>query len=149
MAVKSIPEGYHSVTPYVLVDDAKSVLEFAKHVFEAEELVNMSTPDGKIGHAEIRIGDSIIMMADASTSDQGVSMPTLLHVYVEDVDKVYAAALEAGATSLREPADQFYGDRSAGVKDSAGNHWWLATHIEDVPPDEMAKRVQEWQAEQR
>jgi PhnB protein len=149
MAVKPIPDGYHSVTPYVMVDDAKSVLEFAKQVFGAEELFSMSTPDGKVGHAEIRIGDSIVMMADASTSDQGVSMPTLLHLYVEDVDKRYAAALEAGATSLREPADQFYGDRSAGVKDSAGNHWWLATHIEDVPPDEMDKRAQEWQAQQQ
>ena len=76
-------------------------------------------------------------------------MPTLLHLYVEDVDKIYTAALEAGATSLRDPADQFYGDRSAGVKDSAGNHWWLATRIEDVPPDEMDKRTQEWQAQQQ
>ncbi len=145
MAVKPIPDGYHSVTPYIMVEGAQGVLEFAKQVFGAEELYNMTTPDGKLGHAEIRIGDSIVMMADASTSDQGVSMPTLLHVYVEDVDKRYAAALEAGATSLREPADQFYGDRSAGVKDSTGNHWWLATHIEDVPPEELAKRAQEAQ----
>jgi uncharacterized glyoxalase superfamily protein PhnB len=149
MAVKKIPDGYHTVTPYLMVEGASTVLEFAKQVFGAEETVMMPSPDGKIGHAEFRIGDSIVMLADASTSDQGAVMPGVLLLYLDDVDKSYAAALEAGATSLREPADQFYGDRTAGVKDATGNHWWLSTHVEDIPPEEMAKRAQEWQASQQ
>jgi PhnB protein len=147
MAVKPIPDGYHTVTPYLMVEGASTVLEFAKQVFGAEEFVNMPAADGKIGHAEIRIGDSVVMVADASTSDQGVVMPGVLTVYVDDVDKAYAASLEAGATSLREPADQFYGDRTAGVKDAAGDHWWISTHIEDVPPDELDRRAKKAMAE--
>ena len=148
MAVKPIPEGYHTVTPYLAVEGAGRVLEFVKQAFGAEELFRMDTPDGKIGHAEVKIGDSVVMVADASTSDAGVAMAGMIHLYVDDIDKTYARALEAGATSLREPADQFYGDRTGGVKDSAGNHWWIATHVEDVPPEEMATRAQEWQAQQ-
>ena len=109
----------------------------------------MTTPDGKVGHAEITIGDSVVMLADASTSDQGVHMPGVLNVYVENVDEAYAKALAAGGTSLREPEVQFYGDRSAGVKDPVGNHWWLATHVEDVSPEEMAKRAEEYAAQQQ
>jgi PhnB protein len=149
MAVKPIPDGYHTVTPYLMVEGASTVLEFAKQVFGAEEFVNMPAPNGKVGHAEIRIGDSVVMVADASTSDQGVVMPGVLTVYVDDVDKAYAASLEAGATSLREPADQFYGDRTAGVKDAAGDHWWISTHVEDVPPEEMGRRAQEWLSSQQ
>lgn len=149
MAVKPKPEGYHSVTPYLVVDGADTLIEFVKQAFGAEETVRMGTPDGKVGHAEVRIGDSIVMLADASASEQGRPMPGMIHLYVEDTDKVYRRAIEAGGTSLREPADQFYGDRSGGVRDPVGNQWWIATHVEDVPPDEMAKRAQEWQAKQQ
>lgn len=149
MAVNPIPAGYHSVTPYLLVEGADSLIEFVKRVFGAEETVRMPAPDGKIGHAEVRIGDSIVMLADASTSETEQPMPATVMVYVEDADKIYRAALEAGATSLREPVDQFYGDRSAGVRDAFGNQWWLHTHIEDVPPDEMDRRAQEWAARQQ
>lgn len=142
-AVKPIPEGYHTVTPYLTVDGAAKLLDFVKRTFDAEELFRMETPDGKIGHAEVRIGDSVVMLADASTSDQGQPMPGLLNVYVEDADATYRRALDAGATSVREPADQFYGDRSGGVRDACGNQWWIATHIEDVPPDEMERRAKE------
>jgi PhnB protein len=145
MAVNPIPEGYHSVTPYLVVDGAAQVLDFVKSAFGAEERMRMDTPDGKIGHAEVSIGDSIVMIADAPTSDQGAHMPGVLHLYVDDADKTYAQAIEAGGTSLREPQDQFYGDRMAGVSDSVGNHWWIATHIEDLSPEEMGRRAKEAQ----
>lgn len=148
MAVRPIPEGYRSVTPYLAVEGAGKLLEFVKQAFGAEETVRMDAPGGKIGHAEVRIGDSIVMLADASTSDQGRPMPGMIHLYVEDVEKTYQRAIEAGATSLREPTDQFYGDRMGGVRDPVGNHWWIATHVEDVPPEEMAERAKEWAAQQ-
>jgi uncharacterized glyoxalase superfamily protein PhnB len=148
MAVNPIPEGYHSVTPYLIVEGAAQALEFAKQAFGATERMRMDTPEGKIGHAEITIGDSTVMIADAPTSDQGAHMPGVLHVYVDDADKTYRQALEAGGTSLREPQDQFYGDRMAGVKDSSGNHWWIATHVEDVSPEEMQRRAEEFNAQQ-
>lgn len=149
MTVTPIPKGYHTVTPYLLVDGADRLLDFVKQAFGAEETVKIQQPDGKIAHAEVRIGDSIVMLAEASTSDQGVAMPGVIHLYVDDADKTYRQALEAGGTSLRESADQFYGDRTGGVKDPLGNHWWISTHIEDVPPEEMAKRAQERQAQQQ
>jgi uncharacterized glyoxalase superfamily protein PhnB len=148
MAVKPIPEGYHSVTPYLVVDNASALLEFVKEAFGAQLRFSMTAPGGKIGHAEFQIGDSIIMTADATTSDQGTAMPGMIHLYVDEVDKTYQRALESGATSLREPADQFYGDRSSGVKDANGNQWWISTHVEDVSPEEMAKRVEEFEAKQ-
>lgn len=141
MAVKPIPEGYHSVTPYLVVQGAAQLIEFMKEALGAEETFRMPTPSGGIGHAEVKIGDSMVMLGDASGAENP-PMPAILHVYVEDVDARYKRALQAGATSVREPADQFYGDRSAGVKDKFGNQWWLATHVEDVPPEEMAKRAQ-------
>jgi PhnB protein len=143
MAVKPIPDEYHSVTPYLAVDGAQELLDFVQKAFGAEVTVHMPAPDGKVGHAEVRIGDSIVMLADASTSDQGQAMPGMLHLYVEDCDATYRRALDAGAGSLREPADQFYGDRTGGVRDPVGNHWWIATHVEDVPPEEMGKRAEE------
>ncbi len=143
MAVKPIPEGYRSVTPYLAVEDASALLDFVKKAFDAEEMLNMPTPDGKIGHAEVRIGDSIVMLADASTSDQGQAMPAMIHLYVEDADATFKKAIEAGATVLRDLEDQFYGDRSGGVRDPVGNHWWIATHVEDVSPEEMEKRARE------
>jgi uncharacterized glyoxalase superfamily protein PhnB len=143
MAVKPIPEGYHSVTPYLLVDDAQGLIEFVKSVFGAEETLRMPAPGGKVGHAEVRIGDSLVMLADAAASETGKPFPAMVMVYVEDTDKTYRRALEAGAASLREPADQFYGDRSSAVRDRFGNDWWIHTHVEDVPPEEMAKRAEQ------
>lgn len=139
MTVKPIPDGYHSVTPYLVIEGASKVIDFARQAFGAEETFRMDGPGGAIMHAEMRIGDSVVMLGDASPENP--PMPATLHVYMPDVDDAYQRALAAGATSLREPADQFYGDRSAGVKDSSGNHWWLATHIEDVSPEELEKRV--------
>ena len=142
--VKPIPDDYPRVCPYLVVDGAAAVIEFAKEVLGAiERGGRYTTPDGKIGHAEFMIGESVVMCADASASQDGKAFPAVLNVYVEDVDAVYAKALERGATSLREPADQFFGDRSAGVEDGAGNQWWIATHVEDVPPEELAKRAAE------
>jgi len=142
MAVKPIPDGYHSVQPYLMVKGAKGLLEFVKNVFDATEIENVSGPAGTVMHAEVKIGDSIVMMADA----QGPWQPTTaaLYVYVKDVDATYKKALAAGATSSMEPADQFYGDRQGGVKDALGNFWWIATRIEDVPRDEIARRAQEY-----
>jgi uncharacterized glyoxalase superfamily protein PhnB len=140
MPVKPIPDGFHTVTPFIVVDGAAGLLVFLKQAFGAEELSCMSSPDGKIQHAEVKIGDSIVMMSDAQGPWK--PMPTMLYLYVNDADATYRRALQAGATSLQEPADQFYGDRNAGVKDRCDNVWYVATHIEDVTPDEMRKRAE-------
>jgi uncharacterized glyoxalase superfamily protein PhnB len=140
MAVKPIPDGYHTVTPYLTVQGAAKLIDFLKQAFGAEETERLLRPDGTIGHAEARIGDSVVMLGDATP--EFTPMPAMLHLYVTDVDAVYKRALQAGATSLREPADQFYGDRSAGVKDACGNQWWIATHKEDVPPEELKRRAE-------
>jgi PhnB protein len=140
MAVKPIPEGYHSITPYLTIPGVAKVLDFLKQAFEAEELHRLARPDGTIMHAEVRIGDSRVMMGEPMGSCQ--PMFGSLYLYVHDVDAVYKRALQAGATSTSEPADQFYGDRSAGIKDPAGNQWWIATHKEDVPPEEIARRAE-------
>ena len=139
MTVQSIPEGYHTVTPYLVVRGVAQLIDFLKQAFAAEELVRMDQPDGTIMHAEVKIGDSRVMMGEASGDVK--PMPAMLHLYVEDTDAVYQRALQVGATSLREPEDQFYGDRLGGVGDAFGNQWWLATHIEDVSPEEMARRA--------
>jgi len=147
MAVKPIPDGYHSVTPYLIVDDAARAIEFYKKAFSAVELMRMPAPGGKIGHAEIRVGDSPIMLADESPEMGHRSARTLggspisLMVYVEDVDARVAQAVAAGGKLVRPVANQFYGDRSGGVDDPFGYHWYLATHVEDVPPEEMKKRI--------
>lgn len=140
MAVKPIPDGYHSVTPYLIVDGAARLIDFMKQVFGVEEVFRMDSPQG-IGHAEVRLGDSIVMLSDGN--DQNPPRTAMLHIYLTDVDAAYERAINAGARSVREPADQFYGDRSGGVEDEFGNQWWLATHIEDVPPDEMERRAAE------
>lgn len=136
MSVKPIPDGYHSVTPYLAVKGAAGLIDFMKEAFGAEEAFRMG--DNPIMHAEMRIGDSMVMLGDA----QDEVMPAQIHLYMPDVDATYQRALKAGAKSTREPENQFYGDRSAGVKDAFGNTWWIATHIEDVPPEEMARRAQ-------
>ena len=139
MAVKPIPDGYRSITPYLIVEGAGRLLEFVTKVFDAEVRFRMDNPDGTVGHAEFTIGDSVVMAADPP----GEPMPGTLNLYVEDCDAVYQRALEAGATSVRELETQFYGDRSGGVKDPTGNVWWISTHVEDVSPEEMEKRAKE------
>ena len=138
--VRHIPQGYHSVTPYLIVDGASKLIEFTKKAFNAEQRDFVPGADGKIAHAEVKIGDSIVMLADSSP--QYKSIPSMLYVYVEDVDSVYKKALAAGGTSVEEPNTKFYGDRNAAVRDEFGNHWGIATHVEDVPPDEMQRRIQ-------
>jgi uncharacterized glyoxalase superfamily protein PhnB len=140
MAVRPIPEGYSSVIPYLIVNGAGRLLDFVKGAFGAQEMDCMKDPSGRIRHGEVRIGDSVIMLADAS--EQWPAMPAAIHVYVNDVDACYRRALAAGARSLSEPTDQFYGDRSAGVLDLTGNKWFISTHVEDVPREEMARRAQ-------
>ena len=139
MAVKPIPDGYHTVTPYVTVEGVAKLIDFVKQAFGATEVERMARPDGTIGHAEVRIADSIIMMGEATA--QWKPMPGTIYLYVDDTDTTYKRALQAGATSLMAPADQFYGDRNAGVKDASGNVWWIATHKEDVSREELAKRM--------
>jgi PhnB protein len=138
MPVNPKPEDYHTVTPYLIVPGAAEFIEFTKQAFAAQERERFPTPDGKIMHAEVKIGDSIVMLSDSSAEFEPTR--SSIHLYVDDVDSIYERALQAGGESLREPADQFYGDRSAGIKDRFGNQWWLATHVEDVSPDEMQKR---------
>jgi len=139
MAVKHIPEGYHSVTPYLIGPGASKVLDFVKATFDAEETLRMPGPNGTIGHAEFRIGDSYLMISDGG--EMYPPMPCTLYVYVEDIDATYQRALAAGATTVKEPADQFYGDRTATVKDPCGNNWGIGTHIEDVTPEELERRA--------
>jgi PhnB protein len=141
-SVKPIPEGYHTVTPYLLVQGAEKLIDFMKNAFDAKETERYSMPDGSIGHAEVRIGDSVIMVADAQ-GDEYKPMAAGIHLYVEDCDVTYKRAIGAGATSVREPQDQFYGDRSAGVNDQFGNKWWFATHKEDLSKEEIIKRMDE------
>jgi PhnB protein len=146
VAVKPIPDGYHSVTPYLVVRGASRLLDFVKQAFAAEETERMPRADGSIGHAEVRIGDSVVMLGDAT--EQFSPMPGMIHMYVEDCEATYRRALNAGATSLQEPADQFYGDRMAGVRDPVGNSWWIATHVEDVSEEELSRRARERFAQQ-
>jgi PhnB protein len=146
MAVQPIPDGYHSVTPYLVVQGVGKLIDFLTQAFDAQEFFRMPRPDGTIAHAEVRIGDSIVMMGEAMGELK--PMPSSIYLYVNDTDAVYKRALQAGATSMMEPADQFYGDRRGGVKDPVGNIWWIATHQEDVPPEELAKRAEAFMQQQ-
>jgi PhnB protein len=139
MSALHTPAGYHTVTPYLAVPDAQSLIDFIVKVFDGKEREIIRKPDGQIRHAEVQIGDSIIMLGTTSSS-YGTATATL-YVYVDDADATYQKALAAGATSISEPANQFYGDRHAGVKDANGTSWWIATHFEDVAPDELARRA--------
>ena len=139
MAVKPIPDGYHTVTPYLVVPDVAAELAFLERAFGAEITFKMEGPDGSVSHAEARIGSSMVMLGRAS--EKWTPMPCMLYLYVEDTDAAYARAVEAGGESIMEPADQFYGDRNGGVKDAYGNQWWIGTHVEDLTPEEMARRA--------
>jgi PhnB protein len=137
--VKAVPRGYHSVTPYLIVEGAPRLIQFMKQTFNAEEKEAMKGPDGRIGHAEMNIGDSVVMLADATPKYAPIA--SQLYVYLENVDKTFKRALEAGASPVQDPADQFYGDRTAGFKDPTGNYWWIAQRVEEVSPEEMERRM--------
>jgi len=145
--VKPIPEGYHTATPYLIIKGAARAIEFYKKAFGATELMRMAQPDGRIGHAEIRIGNSPIMLADevpemGHRSPQSLGgSPVSILLYVEDVDALFSQAVAAGAKVERPVKDQFYGDRTGGVTDPFGHVWYIATHKEDVSPEEMKKRA--------
>ena len=141
--VQAIPDAYGSVTPYLVVDGADDLMTFLQETFGATVRGGdvMRGPDGKVGHAEVEIGNSIVMLSD--TPPDGEATKAMLNVYVEDCDGVYKKALTAGAESVREPEDQFYGDRTAGVRDKWGNQFYISTHIEDVSQEEMERRVKE------
>lgn len=146
--VRPIPEGYHTVTPYLHVAGAAEALDFYRRALGAKELMRMSDPKGRVAHAEIQIGDSRIMLAD-EFPEMGVKgpktlggSPVTIYLYVEDVDTLFRQALAAGGKEKRPLADQFYGDRSGSFEDPFGHTWWIATHKEDVPPDEMKRRAE-------
>ncbi|HYU57684.1 MAG TPA: VOC family protein [Actinomycetota bacterium] len=141
MVVNPIPESYQRVTPYLLVDGAAGEIDFLVAAFDAEERgERMPGPNDTIGHAEVNVGDSVIMLADAG--EQFPATRALSLVYVENVDATYERAMAAGATSDQEPETQFYGDRTANITDPFGQRWTIASHVEEVPPDEMGRRVQ-------
>jgi PhnB protein len=141
MATKTAyqPEGYQSVIPYLHVNGAAKLIAFMKEVFNATEIAVYPRPDGTVGHAALRIGDSVIELADVSA--EWPAMPCAMQVYVPDTDAAYQRALKAGASSLLPPATQFYGDRTASVRDSCGNNWYIATQIEVVSREEVDKRL--------
>jgi PhnB protein len=147
MAVRPIPDGYHTVTPYLIVHDAAGALDFYKKAFGATELMRFPMPGGKIGHAEIRIGDSLVMLADEHPEMGALGPRSLggsavgLAVYVEDVDARFQQAVNAGGKVERPVTDQFYGDRSGTLEDPFGHKWTLATHKEDVTLEEMQRRM--------
>ena len=147
--VKPIPDGYRSVTPYLIIKDAAQAIEFYKKAFNARERLRVPGPDGKVMHAEIEIGDSVIMLGD-ECPEMGALGPAIIggspvsiHLYVDDVDKMFAQTLAAGARQERPLQNQFYGDRSGGLVDPFGHKWHLAQHIEDVSPEEMDRRMKE------
>jgi PhnB protein len=147
-AVKPIPEGYPRVTPYLCVDGASAAIDFYSAVFGATERMRMPAPDGKVAHAELQFGDSVVALSDeypelgARSPKAFGGSPVTMSVYVEDVDAIFERALKAGAKALRPVEDQFYGDRSGQFEDPFGHRWSVGTHIEEVSPEEMAKRAQ-------
>jgi PhnB protein len=153
MTTQPIPEGYHTLTTYLTIENAAEAIDYYKDVFGAKERIRMEAPDGKIGHAELEIGDSLLMLSDAFPGATS-RPPTELggttagaFMYVEDVDAVVKRAVESGATITMEIADQFWGDRFGTITDPFGHSWSIATHVEDVPPEEMAERAKAAMAE--
>lgn len=148
MATKAIPDGYTTATPYLIIKGAAAAIDFYKRAFGAQELFRMNSPDGGVGHAEIKIGNSIIMLADEHPQmgyrgprSLGGSAVSIM-LYVPDVDDVFESAVKAGAKAQRPVENQFYGDRSGTLEDPFGHVWTISTHVEDVPPDEMKKRAE-------
>ncbi|WP_333878196.1 VOC family protein [Methylobacter sp.] len=150
MTVKPIPDGYHSITPYLMIKGAAEAIEFYKQAFGAIEIFRLSHPNGQIGHAEIKIGDSSIMLADPCEQQGAFRTPqslggssVALHIYVKDVDAQFAQAVSAGAKEIKPVLDQFYGDRTGTLKDPFGHIWFIATHKKDISPEEISKRAKE------
>jgi uncharacterized glyoxalase superfamily protein PhnB len=139
--VNPIPQDYGTVTPYLIVNGVPRLIDFLKETFHAEERARINDKKDHVGHAKVKIGNSMIMMADSTT--QYTPIPSQLYVYVDNVDDAYRRAMRAGGTSEQEPTTQFYGDRTAAVKDPTGNVWWIATHVEDLSPQEMEKRMKD------
>jgi uncharacterized glyoxalase superfamily protein PhnB len=146
-SIGRMPKGFHTVTPYLMVNDARGLIEFIERAFDGKTTAIMKNDEGKIMHSTIQLGDSLIMVAE--TMERAHPMPAMLYLYVDDVDAMYRQALEANGTSLREPVDEFYGDRSAGIKDEWNNQWWLAKHIEDVSEEELEHRKEEYLKNQK
>jgi PhnB protein len=139
MSVHHVPAGHNAVSPYLVTKHAHAVIRMLRDVFGGEELHRTTRPDGSVRHAEVRIADSVLMIGEASA--EFPAMPCMIHVYVPDCDAAYARALAGGATSLRVPETQPYGDRSAGVIDAGGNQWWMATHVDDLTAEEIDRRM--------
>lgn len=139
MSTHHVPAGHGTVSPYLVTKNAEAVIRLLEGAFGGHEIHRSSRPDGTIQHAEVKIGDSVVMLGEAC--GEFPAMPCMVHVYVPDCDATYRRALDLGAASLREPASQLYGDRSAGVSDAGGNQWWIATHEEDVSPEEIERRA--------
>jgi PhnB protein len=137
-----IPQGFHTITPFLVLKDSVKFLGFIEKAFGGETTFLLKHKSGKLMHASARIGDSNIMLTDSD--NKLPEAPAMLYLYVDDVDSVYQKALDAGAQSVREPVNEFYGDRSAGVKDKWGNQWWIATHVEEVDPDELERRAKQF-----
>jgi len=150
---KPIPDGYHSITPYLVVKGAAKAIDYYKKAFGATEIMRMAAPDGTVGHAELKIGDSIFMMGEevpqmGYRAPQG-STPVGLMLYVDDADRVFKQAIAAGGRVDKEVKDQFYGDRNGTLYDPFGHMWTIATHVEDVSQDEMKRRMAKYMAEQK
>ena len=141
MPVKPVPEGFHAVTPYLVVDDVPALVDFLRAAFDAEERHRTTLDSGRVMHAQVQIGDSPVMMGEAMEGFPALN--AALYLYVPDVDAAHARALAAGGESIMEPTDQFYGDRTAGVRGPGGVSWWLGTHIEDVAPAEVERRARD------
>lgn len=140
MTIDPVPPGFHTVTPYLMAADPAALIDFLKVAFAAEEMHRTLRPDGGIMHAQVRIGDSMVMMGGEMPG--WPAMPSGLYLYVAQADDTFARAIDAGATSVMPPSDQFWGDRMGGVKDAWGNFWWIATHVEEVPAEEIARRAE-------
>jgi PhnB protein len=150
---KPIPDGYHSITPYLVIKGAAKAIDYYKKAFAATEVMRMAMPDGTVGHAELKIGDSIFMMGEEMPqmgyrAPQG-STPVGLMIYVDDVDRVFKQAIAAGGRVDKDVQNQFYGDRSGTLYDPFGHMWTIATHVEDVSPEEMKRRMAKYAAEQK
>jgi PhnB protein len=140
--VKAIPEGFHTVTPFLVPQDAPKFISFLEKAFGGDLTYIMKHGSGQVMHATVKVGDSLLMITDAT--DALKPKPTMLYLYVEDVDAAYKKAVKAGAISKREPLDEFYGDRSGCVEDPWGNTWWIATHVENVDEEEMTRRAKDF-----
>jgi PhnB protein len=146
-SVRAVPEGYHTVTPYLVVDKAHDLIDFIKNAFDGKVNFIAKRDDGGIMHATVSIGDSTIMISD--TMDGMQPQTSMLYLYLEDADAVFRKAVNAKATSIREPATEFYGDRAGAVKDQWGNMWWIATHVEDVDDEELKRRSEKFMKERK